>query len=423
MDSLEQIRNRAEDVRLRYFDELGPWFFIYVALFAIFSVGIIPKDIILIAALLVFAFSPAKEMTYLYIFSLPWMSVATFTFGLTLSLIQSVIYLIKLFITRRALRFTVFELIYCVFLLISGALNFISYRSLTGISFVFYFLIANEMVHDNLKTDKNHNQFWRLALYSLVVSCLFASIYGLMHATTIQRWIKGIGYSRQFYGTMGTTRFGIYLCICTLFALYYVEKKWAKAIIAVILAAGVVATVSMTALILLVLVYVFYYVTQGKLTAGKIATLVAAVLAIGLVLVFWTKIAEISFVKPLATRIELITAQVRAGDLDTATSGRTGLTSAYMSRFNEASFFTKVFGGFSLSLEGVTYSHNSYIDMLNYYGIVGVVLGVILQIKRLKQHAHIPEFKMYLILKFLIIVSAATVSIFSAQYWQIWFYM
>jgi hypothetical protein len=278
-------------------------------------------------------------------------------------------------------------------------------------------------VHENLKKDRKNDQFWRLVLYSIAISCLFASIYGISHATTIQRWIKGIGYSRQFYGTMGTTRFGIYLCICTLFALYFVEKKWIRVSIAIIIAAGVVATVSMTALILLLFVYLFYYFMQGNLSTRKIAILLIVIIAIGLVCVFWNRIAEISFIKPLATRIQLITTQLRVGDLDDATSGRTEIASSYMSQFNDSSILNRLLGRFDLSLEGTTHSHNSYIDMLNYYGVVGVVLGIILQIIRFRQHVKIPEYKMYLILKFIILVSAGTVSIFTAQYWQIWFYM
>ena len=409
--------------RFRYYDALGPRFFLYVGIFAIFSLGIVPKNILLIAAILVFCASPTKEIIYLYIFSLPWMNVATFSFGLTLSLVQSVVFVVKLVFTRKKIKLGVFELVYLVLLLLSGVMCFINSRSLTGISFVFYFLIANEIVHDNLQQDRKEPRFWCLALFSILISCLFAAIYGITHATTIQRWIKGIGYARQFYGTMGTTRFGIYLCLCTLFALYFVKKQWRKITISIVLAAGVIATVSMTALILLIIVYLFYYLTEGNLSVRKIGILVATVILIGLVLLSWNRISNISFIKPLATRIDLITQQVMAGDFDTATSGRTGLSTSYLNQFNESSLLGKIFGSFNLSLEGTTYSHNSYIDMLNYYGIIGLILGLGLQIKRIRQHRNMVEFKMYLLLKILIIISAATVSIFSAQYWQIWFYM
>lgn len=425
MESYETLTtiSNIEKGRFRYYDSLDPRFFLYVGIFAIFSLGIVPKDILLIAAILVFTISPTKEMVYLYIFSLPWMNVATFSFGLTLSLIQSVLFVVKILLTRITIRLDVYELVYLVFLLLSGAICFINFRSLTGISFVFYFLISNVIVHDNLQQDRKENHFWRIALYSILISCLFAAIYGLTHATTIHRWIKGIGYARQFYGTMGTTRFGIYLCISTLFALYCVEKKWKKITISIILAVGVIATVSMTALILLILVYLFYFFTKGKLSVRKIGIFVVAITIIGLTFLFWDRVSDISFIKPLATRIDLITQQVIAGDLDSATSGRTGLSTSYLNQFNESSALEKIFGRFNLSMEGTTYSHNSYIDMLNYYGIIGLILGVGLQIKRIRQHAGMVEFKMYLLLKILIIISAATVSIFSAQYWQIWFYM
>ncbi len=412
-----------ERTKFRYYDALGIRFFLYVGVFAIVALGILPKDLLLVAALLIFMTSKKHEMTYIYIFSLPWMSVAVFSFGPSLSLIQSIVYVIKIVLVQKTIKMDVYEFVYLAFLAISGAINFIYFRSLTGISFVFYFLIANEIVHDNLMKVDNSSHFWRVALYSILISCLFASIYGITHATTIQRWIRGLGYASQFSGTMGTTRFGIYLCICTLFALYYIENKWAKVTVAVILAIGVIATVSMTAFILLLFIYLFYYLTQGKLSGKKNGIIVTTIIIIGLIFLFWDKISEIPTIKPLATRIELITQQMEEGDINAATSGRSGLTDTYLNQYMELNIVGKTFGTYNLSSQGTTHSHNSYIDMLLYGGAFGILLGIGLQIKRIIQYANKIEFKMYLIFKLIIIVAAATVSIFTAQYWQIWFYI
>ena len=404
-------------------NKLGLYFWVYVGIFAVFSINIIPRDILIALALIVFFSAPLEITSYIYIFSLPWMYVAKFSFGLTLSLMQSVLFVGKIIWSRKKIKARPYELFYLIFLIACGLMNFINAKSLTGLSFCFYFIISNYYVHEYFAEDEKRDMFWRCSLFSVVVSCFFSAVYGFVNHTSVARWIRGMGYASQLYGAMGTTRFGIYLCIGILFALFYIEKKPIKITVSVLLSLAVISTISMTAIAIMVALYALYFLTKGRMSTKKLSIFLLLLVLIGLSYMFWGRISQISFIRPVALRVEQIVQQVKLGDLSAATSGRTSLSEDYLLKFENASLFQKVFGSFDLSYEGTSYSHNSYIDMLNYFGVFGVFATILFQIRRWLLFKNHQEIKIYFLLKFIIISSAATVSIFSAQYWQIWLYI
>ena len=409
-------------LNLPYKNHLGNYYYLYVGVFALFSLNIFPTNLLMALAVAIFLFSPLENTTYIYIFSLPWMYVAKFSFGLTLSLIQSVLFFIKLLLDKKYMKFSAYEQVYLLFLIFYGVLNVLNFHTLTGISFVLYFSISCFFISKYFLNDSTRKLFWELALYSVVLSNSFAAIYGYTNNTAHMRWISGMGYVSQLYGTMGTTRFGIYLCIGLLYGLFCLDKKWLKITVLVVLSAGVLATVSITAIALMIGMYVFYYITE-KASIKKIGTFFLIAVIIGIIIIFWQNISQIQLIKPIALRVETIVNEAISGDIGAATTGRSELYDQYIDRYNNSSLLNRIFGFSRLIPEGIKYSHNSFVDMMNYFGIFGIILTSILQLKRLSDYRHYSDFKMYILLKITILLPAATVSIFSAQFWQIWLFI
>lgn len=410
-------------ISLPFEDKLGKYFYSYAFVLTLLSFNIIPKDIIIALSVAIFAISSLEECKYMYTFSLPWMYVATFSFGLTLSLLQSVIFIGKIIYCRIDFKFRLYEIIYMFFLMLCGGLNLFLYHSFTGISFVFYFVISTYYYKISITNEKNRKEFWQLSLYSTLLSCFGALLYGLINDTSLERWISGIGYAKQLYGTMGTTRFGFYLCIALLFALFYIDNKTIKIFFIIAVSICILSTISMTAITLMLCIYVFCLFEYHKIDKKRVAFIIFAFCILALVVAFWSKISQTSLIRPIAYRFNHIIEDLRHGDVDAASTGRVDLSEVYIQSFKNGGIITKLFGSCGLLFDGVKYSHNSYLDMLNFFGIIGITLTLMLQIMHVSEYKKFKEFKLYLLLKFAVLLPAATASIFSAQFWQIWLFI
>jgi hypothetical protein len=398
------------------------WFWGYAALFAGFSLHLLPADAAMALASLAFLTAPVPVMPCLYFFSLPWMYVAKFDFGLTLSLVQSVMYLGKVFLARQSLAFSPFEFVLLLYLTGSGIFGFLQSHSTTEISFVFYFLIASHVRHLYFREADARRVFLRNMLFAILVSVGIATVYGLVNGTSHLRRIVGLGYSNQLSGTLGTTRFAMYLCLALLYPLYCVQGKRLKYALAALLSAGVIATISLSALVVLGILWAYYFLATG----GKIRTLMlvlAAALAVGLGgALLWNRFSNVPLFRPVAMRIEFTLDKLKTGDLDTATSGRANLFDSYLDEYARANLSEQLFGRHSVRSGDFQFSHNSYVDMLNSLGLFGLVLILALQIQRVRDSLGYPEKDLLISLKICVLLTAASVSIFTAQFWQVFLY-
>ena len=203
-------------------------------------------------------------------FSLPWMYVGKFSFGLTVSLVNTVLLVLKIVIGRRKIKITNLELILLVYLLMMGSAALVVNQTFTGISMVLYFFIA-VYIHSRYASNNEYcDEFWGKCLFIIMISTAICVIYGFRAETGYVRWIKGMGYVSQLYGTLGTSRFGLYLTLSLLYPLYYVRNKKTKIILCILLTIAILGTVSMTALLLLFFVLGYYVLMTGKLSMRKV---------------------------------------------------------------------------------------------------------------------------------------------------------
>ncbi len=408
------------------FKQGKPFYLLYLFAFCIFALQIVPNDLPLALAVAVFAFAPLDTTAYLFVFSLPWSEVGVFSFGVTLSLAQTCLYVFKLLFLRKSLRLKTVDIAVTAYLLLMSALNLILHSSFNGISMLLYFIIATQLFYGYVTDSKKEKIFWQWAFVCLSVSVALATVYGFTAGTSLPRWLKGLGYVPQLYGTLGTTRFGMYICFCLAFALFYLKKKWLKVLACTLCTVGIFATVSMTSVILMLMVYLYYFIFSVASVPmyKKLIIIGGIILSVLLVILCWDLLKEVSVLKPIVIRIESIYGYFKIGDLDSVTTGRGELGSIYWEKFKNGNTVNKMFGFASYYVDNAkNYSHNSFLDMLNYCGIVGGALFAWLQVDRFIQYKRINGFTPAVIVKLLVLVAGATVSVFSAQFWQMWFFM
>lgn len=411
---------KANDkLELRYFfiDEMNGFCLIYFLIFFVHALRVIPDNITIGSALLTFMFAPVDTMTYMLIFFLPWSTKTTFSFGVSLSLLQSLIYSAKAIMDNRIwLRKS--DALYVVVVTIYGGFAFLNdHYSLTGFSIVATYICAIYIFRVYAGDSEKADTFWRIAFFVVLISTLLACLYGVMAGTTSDRWVGGsVGYATVFFGTLGTTRFGIYVCISLIYPLYYMKESLLKYLIIVALTAIVFSTVSLTAVIIWVVEIVYYIAFTKK----NIISVAVIVIILSLLIGYWHRISQIQIIRPISIRVEKVVESINTGDFNKATSGRENLATTYIERYEMASGFQRLAGLATLRRYTNQYSHNTYIDMLTYWGIIGIILLICIQTQHMILYYRTSAFQQIMLLKLIIFVSAATVSMFSLQYWLLW---
>ena len=105
--------------------------------------------------------------------------------------------------------------------------------------------------------------------------------------------------------------------------------------------------------------------------------------------------------------------------INAALTGREELKKYYLKQFEESDVPTKVLGNFRTTIETTGFnmnSHNTYIDILFYFGILGLFLLFIYQFKRYHIMKETQYFYPLISLKLLILIGASSVSIMSATF-------
>ena len=174
-------------------------------------------------------------------------------------------------------------------------------------------------------------------------------------------------------------------------------------------------TVSLTAVALLCFVMLIYMLSRGKIHTIVLRLSLSVILIISTFPIWST----FSFVQPVIDRIEYSSDAIEQGDTNAALTGREELKKYYLKQFEESDGPTKVLGNFRTTIETTGFnmnSHNTYIDILFYFGILGLFLLFIYQFKRYHIMKETQYFYPLISLKLLILIGASSVSIMSATY-------
>ena len=400
------------------------WLYAYVAVYLLYALTAGIEDPLLAVSIIIFAFAPLRPAFLMFVFYLLWEYVTTFSFGLTAVLTMQVIMIIKIFVQgkgvfksktllqKKALSLQTALLIYIA---IMGLASFVLYQGFTGISFIFK-IVATFYVISFWDDEDSASKAVQSMFHILMISSLVATIYGFSHETGLERWLSEMGdYVTQFYGTLGTTRMALFYLVGMAYFLYYVKNVIVKYAGVLLFTVLVLMTVSLTALILYVVVVLIYIYSLGKLRKGLLYLLIVAVLAVASFPIW----SSSSYVKPLLYRISYSMDSYEQGDVDAALSGRENLTEYYTNAFEESNMATKIFGNARSAMSATgndMNSHNTFIDILFFFGILGLVLLALYQIKKVRLIWGQSYFFPLLTLKTIFLLGAASVSIMSSTY-------
>ena len=122
-------------------------------------------------------------------------------------------------------------------------------------------------------------------------------------------------------------------------------------------------------------------------------------------------------------RINVILYQSSIGDTDMATTGREHIRELYIKDFNDRTVVEKTFGIFNpdnFDLRIGKLSHNTYIDIMAYNGIMGIILLLFFCYKTVFFYRKTELFYPILSMKLVLLVAAYTVSMYTSVYWT-WF--
>lgn len=402
------------------------WLFVFMLTMLVYSLNIIPEDIPLGIVFLFCAFSPIKQVFFFFTFYSLFESVAIFSSGLTANVVlQLVIFLrVILFLIYTPdflkIKLAGLKIIYAVYWLMYAIMAIMIWGNVTGLAF-FFRIIISLMVIWFVQTEKKSFNYWKAIFHILVFSVLCSVIYGYFNDTALEREIEGLtrGSASQLFGSLGTTRLGMFLVIALNYPLYFVHKKELKIGLILLLTILTFMTVSMTAIAVLFLVFGVYLVSHKQIKKVLLMPFFVLFLLAG-TFNWWS---SLSFVQPIVMRASEILYESSRGDMDLATSGREHIQDLYIKDFNNRNFTEKAFGIFNpdnFDLTKGKLSHNTYIDIIAYNGIMGIVLLLLFCYKTLSFYRKTELFYPIFSMKLVLIIAAYTVSIYTSVYWT-WF--
>lgn len=403
------------------------WLFAYMFVYFIYALTTGMEDPLLAVSILIFALAPLKPAFLMFVFYLLWEYVTTFSSGVTVVLIMQLLMVAKMFLQKGFFRGSVGKIHrqsillqngLLFYMVIIGIASFLVSRSMTGLSFIFKVLITYYSI-SYLYDARSFDKLLRAILQILMFSALIATIYGYFHDTALDRWISDM-YSTvsQLYGTLGTTRMAFFYLTSVAFFLYYVENRIVQAIGIVLFTVLILMTVSLTAIGLYVMV-IGIYMQSKRSILNKVKWGIALFLVVVMTFPIWSKFETI---KPIMYRIETSAYLYKTGDIDAATTGRSDLQEIYLSDLKNENALTTIFGNAQTAIsltDTEKYSHNTYIDILFFFGILGLLLLALYQGKKFLLIRGQPYFYPLLTVKAILLVGASTVSVMTASYFVI----
>ena len=398
-------------------------FYAYMAIYVLYAFTTGLEDILLALSIGVFIIAPLGASFLMFVFYLLWEYETTFSFGVTVVLIMQLLMVAKILmmgklqikcINRVQNRTNTLQTILLIYVLVMGVASLALTGNMTGIGMAFKAIITFYVI-SYLKDDESYIKVLKAIFHALFFSTIIATIYGFFHDTALERWVSGLGEVSQLYGTLGTTSMGFFYIISMAYFLYFVESKIIRYAGIAVFSLLTFMTVSLTAVALYLVVIALYFFSLGKIRK-TITYFVIGIFALFITFPIWSRL---DVVEPILLRATFATEAYEQGDANLALSGREDLGTSYMKKFENSNTFAKLFGNAdeAVSVVGAEkVAHNTYIDILFYFGIFGLVLFALYHFRRFTLIVKKPYFYPLLTMKAVLLLGAFTVSIMSATY-------
>lgn len=265
-------------------------------------------------------------------------------------------------------------------LLLLGHLYIFQVQSISGIfsTFIYMMIVCN--IAENAERNK---EIWEPMLLSAGIGCFILAgqllFFGGVAYVELETQVTSLSsLTRIRYGMVGTgvgdpNYSGLKLllgCIC----IYYSKiNNFLRRGMLVIMALAIVKTVSITTVsILVIVICIGTLLHKGVCSKVKWAILVLLLFGTGICILVSTPIEYLpSDLQTLLSRLYEKISQFSVGNIDGLTTGRSYRALSNLDYALSRNGISWFLGGEALPPEGLLLSHNTYIDLLIRFGLIG----------------------------------------------------
>lgn len=220
-----------------------------------------------------------------------------------------------------------------------------------------------------------------------ILVALVAYVTGIMGGNTlVQTQELGTVKISRFMATFEDPNYMGFFYTIAVFATVTLKlfSPMANRVIVILLNIMILSSISMTAIVVNVVLWIAYLSMTGKINA-KVCIRCLLVIFVCVALYQYGLInTEAPFLGDFSYRVQQKLGEFSSGDLDSVTTGRTVLAAAHFAYFMELPLWKKMLGGTAvnasfISREVYGAAHNEYIDMLLNIGVIGTaaMLGIL----------------------------------------------
>ena len=364
-----------------------------------------------------------------YIFILFWESYTALPFASGVSIIGALLALRCFMSLLHSRKIRAIDFVLIVLLFLYGGMCFLVTRRLSGLEFATNSIIA-AYIHKRLANDEAARKaFWRRVFRFILISGSIAILVGYFRYFTGNVKTVYLGGAtergRRFAGTLGTDRVCMMCCATAIYPLFYMKNRKLRLVFIGMCLLAIIMTVGITAILCLALFSLVYFFGMMKRSSVKRSTKRRLVLLVIIVILFaffaWQFSDGIGILSSMVVRVKRVVNKLEEGNYVGATSHRTMLYGQYLGVFKDFSLPKKLFGSASLSyyteMGFDNHSHNSYIDMLLYFGILPMLFILLSVIRNIKSYKGSGIGLPILLLKVAYCFTGLSVSMLTASYW------
>lgn len=225
--------------------------------------------------------------------------------------------------------------------------------------------------------DNNENVRRFFSIYIYV--CFIALWTGLVTEN-----IMSYGNLNRFLATFEDPNYTGFFYTVAVFAVVCLElfKPWARIVTVVVLYATVFMSLSMTAILVNIILWVIYLVLTKKINIKTIIFCICIILIMVHMYIYGVNYPETPVLGSLSGRIEEKILEWTYGNVSSFTTGRSDMVQEHIKYFLNLPLENMLFGGVMVNTSYIqtnfrSVAHNEYVDMLLNVGILGtsILLG------------------------------------------------
>ncbi len=316
--------------------------------------------------------------------------------------------------------------------LLCGQLVFVGNISFRQAAWAVLFFVA--FVVQYAKYQNDHERFFDELCFGFAIILALISIHALLTGGVefyeqsafsqhyLRKGILGAGIGDSNFSCILLNTGIIGALNCSFFG------RNTKIILIALMVATVSITLSVTGLVSLIAIFIYYFSAKKK---GVQSLLVILLVIAIMVLMFsvYTHLPGEYHVEAVDEYIERITEKLdlfAENDVDTATSSRSRIARKYLNYIvNEQSLWKSLFGGNGIMLTGGV-PHNTYIDWILQLGWLGFAVMIFVVIRRLRRVWHLPptvsQKRILIMMKCLLLFFAFSLSIYDGASFGLLFF-